>query len=89
MSCDKVLIQQKTKITNEFAIRNLWTIEKLAKALIQDRQEESVDYDWEERPIHGFTRYYYVASDGKEFDVYEDAVTYEIWWLTQEVSSGE
>lgn len=76
------------KNTNEYAIRRLWSTRQLAEALVQWRQEEITDYNWEENPIGGYMEDYYTTSDSQEFSDYEEAVEHELWWLAQEVNNG-
>ena len=82
-------LERNKEHTNEYAIRNLWTIEQLAAALIFYSKEEDWDYNYDDEPY--VCGYYdvFTTSDGEEFSNYEEAVEHEIWWLKQEVSDSE
>lgn len=56
-----------------------------AKHLVQMREEETVEYDWDENPIDGFPYTFWLTSDGKRFDSadYDEAIEHEVWWLRQ------
>ena len=72
-------------MTNEEYIRANLTTELLAEVLIRHRNDEEIDYDWDEEPyVSGLTDVY-ATSDGMEFDCIESAIEHEIWWLGQEV----
>lgn len=80
---------KEPKVTNEHAIRHLWTTEQLAHVLIERREEEDWDYDIEDEPYVCGHFDVYTTSDGQEFSDYDEAVEHEVWWLSQEVQNGE
>lgn len=82
-------LERNKKHTNEYVIRNLWTIEHLAAALISCREEEDWDYNYDDEPY--VCGYYdvFTTSDGEKFSDFEGALEHELWWLKQEVSDSE
>ncbi len=79
--------KQNKKNTNEYAIRNLWSIEQLASELIRYREEKCWDYDYDDEPYVCGRYDIFITSDDEEFSDFEEAVEHEIWWLNQEVNS--
>lgn len=59
-------------------------IGQLAVLLVREKIEHTVDYDWDENPVDGPDYGVFETSDGEQFDDYEQAIQYEIWWLGQE-----
>lgn len=75
-------------MTNECRIRNLASTEELAALLIQFRTEDEWDCDMDDEwYICGQTEIW-VASDGVEFQSYDDALKYECQWLREEVKDA-
>ena len=70
-------------MTNLEYIRQL-SIQDVAELLITVRTFEDFDYNWDEELEYRGLASVYVCSDGEEFDVYDEALNYEIWWLQQE-----
>lgn len=76
-------------MTNEEFIRANITTEELAQVLLFHRNDEEIDYDWDEEPYVSGLKDVYVTSDREEFDDINDAIEHEVWWLGQQVNLHE